>query len=129
MGVEGATQGATQGPTDRALSLTPRFSGVDERPKLAETVSPGYFTRICRRRGRKFGKPRWRGVAQIFNLLYRRFGIGRPSGVRWHLRNPSRAAECNSAIQQIENLRYKCEICWFNAFSWGWGSTGVGSNH
>jgi len=44
-------------------------------------------------------------VAQIFNLLYRRFAIGcatenpRPGAF-------GRMTECNSAIQQIKNLRY-----------------------
>jgi len=42
-------------------------------------------------------------VAQICNLLYRGFSIRKASAVQWAWR---RAAECNSAIQQITNLRY-----------------------
>ena len=44
-------------------------------------------------------------VAQIFNLLYRRFAIGCATENPW----PGafgRMTECNSAIQQIKNLRY-----------------------
>src|SRR5688572_6143366 len=50
------------------------------------------------------------GVAQICNLLYRRFAIGSvfPSFLR--VLGGARAAEYNSAIQQITNLRYGCEI-------------------
>src|SRR5258706_4300003 len=39
-------------------------------------------------------------VAQICNLLYRRFVIGQPSSIS------RRVAGCKPAIQQIENLRY-----------------------
>jgi type II secretory pathway pseudopilin PulG len=46
-----------------------------------------------------------RGVAQIFNLLYRRivFGRARNCAATWNFGTP---ADCKSAIQQIENLRY-----------------------
>ena len=45
-------------------------------------------------------------VAQICNLLYRRFAIGRASGYSKAAVVTGRSAECNSAIQQIGNLRY-----------------------
>ena len=51
------------------------------------------------------GWPWPRPVAQICNLLYRGFAIR--SG--WNFepsRTGERSAECNSAIQQIANLRY-----------------------
>ena len=43
-------------------------------------------------------------VAQIFNLLYRRIAFGRA----WKNQalGTTAAADCKSAIQQIENLRY-----------------------
>src|SRR5205807_2387915 len=52
---------------------------------------------------------RWlppQGVAQTFNLRYRRFSIGSVSNGSSALVLFGRPAECNSAIQQIENLRY-----------------------
>src|SRR5258706_13990831 len=61
------------------------------------------------------------GVAQICNLPYRRFIIGRASesSSALALAAPSsggpaeggRAAECSSAIQQITNLRYEAAPC------------------
>src|SRR6266545_4246713 len=50
------------------------------------------------------------GVAQICNLPYRRFSIGRVFSVARRPRHCRRPAEYNSAIQQIENLRYEYEI-------------------
>src|SRR5256885_4331722 len=50
------------------------------------------------------------GVAQICNLPYRRFSIGRVFSVAPHPGHCRRPAEYNSAIQQIENLRYEYEI-------------------
>src|SRR5438552_18759639 len=44
-------------------------------------------------------------VAQIFNLLYRRFAIGCTTE-NHQPRALGQLAECNSAIQQIKNLRY-----------------------
>jgi hypothetical protein len=52
---------------------------------------------------RGLSKPR--GVAQIFNLLYRRFVICIGPKHASHLENPS-DADSKSAIQQIKNLRY-----------------------
>jgi len=46
-------------------------------------------------------------VAQICNLPYRRFVIGRASESFERTGPCPRAAECNSAIQQITNLRYE----------------------
>jgi hypothetical protein len=45
-------------------------------------------------------------VAQICNLLCRRFVIGRAAEVACALERAGANAECNSAIQQITNLRY-----------------------
>src|SRR5258708_21999374 len=42
-------------------------------------------------------------VAQIFNLLYRRFAIGRAQKLTTFFRARG-VAECNSAIQQVTNL-------------------------
>src|SRR6266545_1431179 len=50
------------------------------------------------------------GVAQICNLPYRRFSIGRVFSVAPHPGHCRRPAGYNSAIQQIENLRYEYEI-------------------
>jgi hypothetical protein len=50
-------------------------------------------------------KNSFRIVAQIFNLLYRGFEIRQVWQIKATLYFP-RLAECNSAIQQIENLRY-----------------------
>ena len=58
--------------------------------------------------GRKCLAPAF--VAQICNLLYRRIAFCEPRhnpGAR-HFRRP---AECNSAIQQIANLRYHAGPC------------------
>jgi hypothetical protein len=54
-------------------------------------------------------------VAQVFNLLYRRFVIGRRPTSRVPVVMAARfpflaPAECNSAIQQIENLRYSSGV-------------------
>src|SRR6266511_2729433 len=48
-------------------------------------------------------------VAQICNLPYRRFVIGRASEIP-RIGSCRRAAECNSAIRQITNLRYAKHI-------------------
>jgi hypothetical protein len=45
-------------------------------------------------------------VAQIFNLLYRRFVIGRSPDSFVRACKCGSPAECNSAIQQIANQRY-----------------------
>jgi hypothetical protein len=45
------------------------------------------------------------GVAQIFNLLYRRFAIGKRMKA-WRHPQFVTPADFKSAIQQIENLRY-----------------------
>jgi uncharacterized protein YoaH (UPF0181 family) len=45
-------------------------------------------------------------VAQIFNLLYRGFSTGEALDLLGAVLNSARSAECNSAIQQITNLRY-----------------------
>jgi hypothetical protein len=54
-------------------------------------------------------KERGRNVAQIFNLPYRRiaFGGALPASARHEFFAAS--ADCKSAIQQIENLRYGSE--------------------
>ena len=52
-----------------------------------------------------------KGVTQIFDLLYRRFVSGRIfDKKRPAFGAVARLAECNYAIQQIENLRY-----WFSS--------------
>jgi hypothetical protein len=51
----------------------------------------------------------WRrdaGVAQIFNLPYRRFSICTGWNARTRPGNPVADAGCKPAIRQIENLRY-----------------------
>jgi hypothetical protein len=45
-------------------------------------------------------------VAQICNLPYRGFVIRKPSEYPFAAGRTNRSAECNSAIQQITNLRY-----------------------
>src|SRR5258707_4216334 len=45
-------------------------------------------------------------VAQICNLLYRRFAICGASRNPWHMRVFVALADCKSAIRQITNLRY-----------------------
>ena len=49
-------------------------------------------------------------VAQICNLLYRRFVIGSLSQKFLRVLRYARPAEYNSAIRQITNLCYTCEI-------------------
>ena len=48
-------------------------------------------------------------VAQICNLPYRRFAIGRLTVLESAVLI-GRSAECNSAIQQIANLRYSSAV-------------------
>ena len=49
-------------------------------------------------------------VAQIFNLLYRRIAFGRAPASPELSEILHRLADCKSAIQQIENLRYGYEM-------------------
>ena len=53
----------------------------------------------------RIGDALCRIVAQIFNLLYRRFSICRPLEICGQ-QVVARLAECNSAIQQNTILRY-----------------------
>ncbi len=58
------------------------------------------------------------GVAQICNLLYRRFVIGKPSDLPGVVPAGVAPAECNSALQQIINLRYSKKHTKLHRFFW-----------
>jgi hypothetical protein len=50
-------------------------------------------------------------VAQIFNLMYRRFSTCRRQIVRFRHELSPNPADCKSAIRQITNLRYATVPC------------------
>ncbi len=92
----------------RAFTTTPARREVD----LVGDLSPLSLLATCRQRAarqvapRKGGdkSPHSKAVAQIFNLLYRRFAIGRASA--WN------SALKNFTAPQVENLRYsRLQIC------------------
>ncbi len=78
------------------------------RSAKAEERDYGTMIRICCGfwPGRRAQRSNCRPVAQICNLPYRRFEIGKPLE-RPKILEYEEPADCNSAIQQIANLRYQ----------------------
>ena len=98
----------TPGSDGVSQPVRPRPACQFKRPSEAERHLWKVSGRIFNlgRPGLMAGSRRGAGVAQVCNLLYRRFAIGNAGNAPRRPGNPVAGAGCKPAIQQIENLRY-----------------------